>query len=129
MAIGLVPVAYIQTSGFRGASISYNLLVANNLAVQVSEAVHAVSYNDPRLVSTNGQYVAPPSTVSNASPLKADGTTWTECQGRSCGYTVTWNISVNAVLANTKEIDVRVSWNDYEVPRTFTLSMLKALGS
>jgi prepilin-type N-terminal cleavage/methylation domain-containing protein len=129
VAIGLVPVAYIQSSGLRGASISYNLLTANNLAVQLGDAVRAVGYNDPRLTPTSGVYVAPHSTLSNANPLKPDGTTWAACQGKSCGYTLTWKITDNAVLANTKTIDVQVSWNDYGIPRAYTLSVLKAIGS
>jgi len=129
IAIGLMPVAYIQSSGLQGALISYHLLAANNLALQLSDGVQAVSYNDPRLVATSGAYVAPSSTLSNANPLKADGTTWTGCEDKSCGYTLKWRITDNAVLANTKSIDVQVSWNDYGVPRTYTLSMLKAIGS
>jgi prepilin-type N-terminal cleavage/methylation domain-containing protein len=129
VAIGLLPVAYIQSGGLRGAAISYNLLAANNLAVQLSDSVRAVSYNDPRLTATDGTYVAPSSTLSNANPLKPDGTTWTGCQSSSCGYTVKWKIADNAALANTKSIDIQVSWNDYGLQRTYVLSVLKAIGS
>lgn len=129
LALVLTPVAYIQSGGLRGAMVSYNLLAANNLAVQLSDAVRFVSYSDPRLTNTNGQYVDPPLSLSNANPLASDGTTWASCQGQSCGYTLTWRITDNAVLANTKQIDVQVSWNDYGVPRNYILSTLKAIGS
>lgn len=129
LAIAMTPVAYIQSGGLRGATVSYNLLAANNLAVQLSDAVRFVSYVDPRLTSTNGQYVDPPLSLSNANPLASDGTTWASCQGKSCGYTLEWRITDNGVLANTKQIDVRVSWNDYGVARNYILSTLKAVGS
>ncbi|MBP1686570.1 MAG: hypothetical protein H6Q33_2713 [Deltaproteobacteria bacterium] len=129
LAIALTPVAYIQSGGLRGAVVSYNMLTANNLAVQLSDAVRFISYADPRLSSTSGQYVDPPGTLSNANPLASDGTTWSSCHGRSCGFTLKWKITDNTVLANTKQIEVQVTWNDYGAPRSYTLSTLKAIGS
>lgn len=114
LAIGLIPVAYIQSSGLRSGVSSYSLLSAANLAAEVNDAVRAVSYVDPRLADTSGAFVTPAASL-NLPSLP--------------GLTCTWKITNNTVLANTKQIDVRVSWNEYGLNRTYTLSTIKAVGS
>lgn len=114
LAIGLIPVAYIQSSGLRSGVSSYALLSAANLGAEVGDSVRAVSYVDPRLADTNGAFVTPAATL-NVPSLP--------------GFTCTWKITNNAVLANTKQIDVRVTWSEYGLARTYLLSTLKAVGS
>lgn len=134
LALALMPVAYIQSSGLRSGSASYSLLTASNLAAQLSDDVRALPYTDQRLASTGGTYIVPDSTITNSNPLAADGTTWTACANQSCGYTRKWKITDNptvngSVVSDTKQIDVQVSWSEYGISRSFVVSTLKAVGS
>ena len=127
LAAGLIPVAYIQSSGVRSGFSSYGLLSASALAVDLGDKLRALSYTDTRLAATSG-YVTPDATLTSANPLKPDGTTWTGCS-TSCGFTRTWQVLNNTPQANMKRIDVRVTWSEYGYSRTYTLSTIKAVGS
>jgi len=129
LGLALIPVAYVQSGGTRAAVGSYEISAASALAVDLCDKVHSISYSDTRLASTSGNYVAPDATLSNTNPLAPDGTTWSACSPNKCGYTRKWKVSDNTPLTNTKRVDVQVSWSEYGVTRTFTLSTIKAIGS
>lgn len=120
LAIGLVPVAYIQSSGTRNGVSSYGIATASVRAVELIEEIDNLKYADTRLAPTidpkTGQpaFVNPPSSLSPANPLPG-------------GYTRQWRITGATPLADSMTIDVRVTWNAYGNPNTFTLSMIKAV--
>jgi Tfp pilus assembly protein PilV len=128
LSMALMPLAYMQGSGFRRGKASFNLLTASALAVELSDKARALPYTDPRLGATSG-FAPPSSTLSNANPLAADGTTWTSCAPAKCGFTRTWKISDNKPISNAKQIDVQVNWFEYGVARSFLMSTIKAIGS
>jgi len=125
LAIGLIPTAYIQSTGTRSGVASYQMLAASALAVELTDKVLNIPYADTRLTSTGGSYIAPDATLSNANPLAANGTTLSNCS--QCGYTRAWKITPNTPIANAKQIDVQVTWNEYGINRTYTLSVIKAV--
>jgi Tfp pilus assembly protein PilV len=128
LGIGLMPLAYVQSSGLRNGMDSYGLLAASSLAVDLCDKVRAIPYGDSRLNATTG-FQQPEATLSNANPLAPNGSTWTACANASCGFTRTWKIQNGTPLANTKRIDVQVTWNEYGSSRSYVLSTIKACGS
>lgn len=129
LALGLMPVAYIQSSGLRTGATSYSLLAASSLAVQLGDSTRALTYTDTKLSDTHGNYVVPDAALTNANPLAADGTYWAACDEKGCGFTRTWKITDNTPLQNTKKIDIKVTWSEYGIQRAYTLSTIKAVGS
>lgn len=126
LAVGLIPIAYVGSSGTRDGVSSYGLVVASALAVQFQNKLVNIAYYDPRLRATDG-FVPPPSTLSNTSPLTANGTTWPNCTSGSCGFTRTWRVTENWPVPYTKTIDIMVSWREFGRQRAFTLSSIKAV--
>lgn len=127
LAVGLIPIAYIGSRGTRDGVSSYGVVVASALAVELQDKLVNIAYYDSRLQATAG-FVTPSTTLSNANPLTANATTWTNCTSGGCGFTRTWRITDNTPLPYTKKIDVLVSWREFGRQRTFTLSSIKAVG-
>ena len=134
LSIALMPLAYIQSSGARNGFASYEMVAASALAFDLVDRVATIPYQDPRLAPTSG-YAVPDATLSNANPLAASGANWSSCgpwtlgSTPKCGFARTMRITANTPIPNAKQIDVRVSWSEYGVNRTFTLSTIKAVGS
>ncbi len=126
LAVGLIPIAYVGSSGTRDGVSSYGVVVASALAVELQDKLVNVAYYDSRLQATS-DFVTPSATLSNANPLTANATTWTNCTSGGCGFTRTWRITDNTPLPYTKTIDVLVSWREFGRQRTFTLSSIKAV--
>ena len=118
LAVCLLPLAYIQTSGTRNAVSANQVAIASALAVEAMEKINNLRYADPRLQSTSGAFVDLPSTLGPANPV--------------AGYTPQWKITSNSPLANGMTVDVRVQWNTYAgripnpTPRAVTVSFIKA---
>jgi Tfp pilus assembly protein PilV len=127
LALSLMPLAYVQSSGFRSGVTSYAMVAGSALALQLAEAARNVPYEDPRLNATTG-YVDPDGTLTNANPLAPNGTTWTACAPDKCGYTRKWRITANSPITNAKTIDVEVTWSEPGGTRSFVLSAIKAAG-
>jgi Tfp pilus assembly protein PilV len=127
LALGLMPLAYIQSSGFRSGVTSYGIVGGSALALQLAEVARNVPYEDPRLNATTG-YVNPDASLTNANPLAANGTTSTACAPNKCGYTRQWRITANSPLTNAKTIDVQVTWSEPGGTYSFVLSTIKAAG-
>jgi len=119
LAICLLPVAYIQSSGTRNAVLANQVATASALAVEMTEKVDNLRYADPRLGSTGGAFVDLPLTLSPGNPVAGL-------------YTRQWRITTATPLANSMAIDVRVQWNTYAgrtpnpTPRAVTVSLIKA---
>jgi prepilin-type N-terminal cleavage/methylation domain-containing protein len=134
LGVGLLPVAYMQSSGTRSGMTSYGVVTASALAVELNDKLRNIPYSDPRLAQTS-DYVAPDVTLSPASPLASDGSYWAACAPNqsggtaTCGYTRTLRITNNTPIANAKRIDVRVSWSQYGTTQSYILSTIKAVGS
>jgi Tfp pilus assembly protein PilV len=128
LALALMPLAYMQSNGFRSGFASYEMVSASALALQLTEAVRNVPYEDHRLDATSG-YVPPDGTLTNANPLAPNGTTWAACAPDKCGYTRKWRITANSPITNAKAIDVQVTWNELGASRSFVLSVIKSAGS
>ncbi len=118
LAIGLVPVAYIQSTGTRNGVSSYGVVTASARAVELMEEIDNLKYADTRLAPTivNGQvaFADVPSSLSTGNPLPA-------------GYTRQWRITANTPQTDMMTIDVRVTWNAYGTANSYTLSMIKAV--
>ena len=112
----------------RSAVFQSNITDARQSAAQLGrdllEKARALSYGASQLAATSG-YVSPPSSISDANPLNA--------QGRGSGfgriYTRQWSIQNNTPLTNLKTISVRVSWNQYGMSQSLTFSTLKVNGN
>jgi Tfp pilus assembly protein PilV len=128
LALGLMPLAYMQSSGFRSGATSYAVASGSTLALQLAEVVRNVPYADQRLNATTG-YVNPDETLTNANPLAPDGSTWTACAPNKCGYTRLWRITADSPIAHAKTIDIQVTWSELGTNTSFVLSMIKAAGS
>lgn len=126
LAVGLIPIAYVGSSGTRDGVSSYGVVVASALAVELQDKLVNLLYYDSRLRATDG-FVSPSTTLSNTNPLTANGTTWTSCTSGSCGFTRTWQITDNSPRPYTKTVDIQVSWKEFGRQRTFTLSTIKAV--
>jgi Tfp pilus assembly protein PilV len=128
LALGLMPLAYMQTNGFRTGVTSYSLASGSALALQLAETVRNVPYEDERLGATSG-YVQPDGTLTNSNPLAPNGSTWTACAPDKCGYKRLWRITAESPIAHAKTIDIQVTWRDFGTDRNFVLSIIKAAGS
>ena len=127
LALGLMPLAYMQTSGFHSGVTSYGVASGSALALQLAETVRNVPYQDQRLNPTTS-YVNPDATLTNANPLAPNGTTWTACAPNKCGYTRMWRITADTPIPHAKTIDIQVTWREFGINRNFILSVIKAAG-
>ena len=120
---GLVAVT-MQRAALYQTNVTDTRQSATQLARDLLEKARALNYGDPQLAATSG-YVDPPSSVSDANPLNAQG------RGSGSGriYTRQWSIQNNTPLTNLKKISVLVSWNQHGLSQTLTFSTLKANGN
>ena len=108
LTIGLLAVASMQIMAINSNSFANRVTVATNLAQEKLEDLMALPYTtaflDPALVG-GGPYSEPDSLP---------------------GYTITWQVVDDSPVANSKRIDVKVTWVDKGVTKNSTLSCIKS---
>lgn len=105
LCFGLLGVAVMQTSSIRGNALASDMTEGTVWASEYLESlmrIASTNYNDPSfLLDTNNNGDAGvDDTGANAD--------YQQTEGR---YLISWNISVDSALTNTKTVKVIVSWN------------------
>ncbi len=90
LTVGILSVAAMQAGSIRGNAFAWGTSEASNVAMGQIEGMMEWPYNDPRL--TAGE-------THDGDPV-----------GR---YAVSWTVQDDAVIANTKLIQVTVSWSSH----------------
>jgi prepilin-type N-terminal cleavage/methylation domain-containing protein len=100
LAFGILAIASMQAASLGGTSLAGSTTEATTTAMDRMEQLISKSYSDTNL-STGSHSVT---------------------QGR---FTLTWLVTVNQPLTNTKTVVVTASWSEKGVPKTSSLTYVK----
>ena len=100
LAIGVLAMGQMQIASIRGNSIANTLTEATTLAQDRMENLIGLSYND----LTAGSHPGPNNPI----------------------YNISWNITLDYPINNTKEIRVIVTWLDKGLTKTVSITSMKA---
>ena len=100
LAIGVLAMGQMQIASIRGNSIANTLTEATTLAQDRMENLIGLSYND----LTAGSHPGPNNPI----------------------YNISWNITLDYPINNTKEIRVIVTWLDKDLTKTVSITSIKA---
>ena len=103
LAIGLLAVASMQGSASKNNVLAKSRTEAATLASEQMETLLSLAWDDALLKDTNNN----DSTGLNDVGANADHQL---VRGR---YTIFWNVVDNAIIDNTKTINLIVTWSDY----------------
>ncbi len=95
---GLLAITSMQAASIRGNASAGTLTTGTAWATAKMEQLKGLSYSDSNL--TNGSHTDP-------SPPS--------------GYTITWNVTDNFPLNDTKMLTITVAWMDRQVPKNATI--------
>jgi type IV pilus assembly protein PilV len=101
LTVGILSVAAMQASSLRGNAFAWGTSEASNVAMGQIEAMMEWPYDDARLESGEAH----------------DG-------GSAGKYNVSWTVTDDAVINQTKTINVTVSWTDHGLPRNMTIPVV-----
>ena len=102
LAIGLLAIASMQVSAIRGNAYAGNVTEGTSLAADRLEKIMSLPYTDADLSAGNHTDPSPPA-----------------------GYTITWSVTEDFPLNDTKTIDMTVTWNDHGAQKN--VSMLRVV--
>ncbi|MBK5099684.1 MAG: prepilin-type N-terminal cleavage/methylation domain-containing protein [Desulfobacteraceae bacterium] len=112
LTIGILAVGSMQVSAIRGNATASCLTEGTVLAADQIEKLMALPYADSNLGDTDGDGSEG---LNDATQATADH------QATEGRYILYWNVADNAVIDNTKTINVIVTWMDREVRKTVSL--------
>jgi len=98
LAIGLLAVASLQITSIRGNAFASGVTEGTTLATDRIEKLLALPYTDTALSAGSHTESNPPS-----------------------GYAVTWQVTDDTPLINTKTIDLTVTWSDHTAQKSVTM--------
>jgi len=102
LAFGILAVASMDMSSLSGTAAAQRVTEATSIAQDRVERFVSASYNDPDLS---------PGTHTEANP--------------PTGYSVSWTVSSNTPITNTKTVVVNVSWNAKGITKSTSLTYIK----
>ena len=98
LAIGLLAIASLQVTSIRGNAFASGVTEGTTLAADRIEKLLALPYTDAALSAGSHTDSTPPN-----------------------GYVITWQVTDNAPLNNTKTIDLTVTWRDHVAQKSVTM--------
>jgi type IV pilus assembly protein PilV len=101
LAFGILAIASMQAASLGGINLAGSTTEGTTNAMDRMEQLMSKSYSDANL---------------------STGSAHTATQGR---YTLTWSVTVNQPLTNTKTVVVTASWSEKGVPKTSSLTYVK----
>jgi len=101
LSFGILAVASMQVSSIRGNGMAGRLTEGTQLACDRMEELMSRSYTHSDLTAGTHTDPSPPS-----------------------GYTVTWNVTDDSPITDTKTVTVTVTWTDHGVQKTATLQQI-----
>ncbi len=102
LAFGILAIASMQISSLSGTAAAQKVTEATSIAQDRVERFVSVAYNDADLSTGTHTEANPP-----------------------VGYSVSWSVSTNTPITNTKTIVVNVSWNAKGVTKSTSLTYIK----
>jgi type IV pilus assembly protein PilV len=101
LTFGLLSVGVMQASSIKGNSFARGTTEGTTWAGDAVERLMMLSYDHDDLDQAQNPHQA--------------------VEGR---YTITWNITDDTPIANTKTLDITVTWNDRGVQKTLSLQQI-----
>jgi Tfp pilus assembly protein PilV len=101
LTVGILSVAAMQASSIRGNAFAWGTSEASNTAMGQIEAMMEWPYDDARL--TAGE---------------------THDGGTAGKYDISWTVADDAVINQTKTVNVTISWTDHGLPRNVTIPVV-----
>jgi prepilin-type N-terminal cleavage/methylation domain-containing protein len=98
LTVGILSVAVMQASSLRGNAFAWGTSEASNVAMAQIEAMLEWSYDDARLTDDETH----------------DG-------GTTGKYNISWTVADDAVINQTKTVNVTVSWRDHGILKNLTI--------
>jgi len=138
LSIGLLAVAQMQINAVKGNSESMGMSEASILAHDHIETLAALDYNNVNFLNdvdgdgANGGGLGSPGPDNIWGTLDdtdigaaADYSTVFYSNMVDILYSISWNVSINFPIPNTKTIRTIVSWTDYNKFHSFTSDYIK----
>jgi type IV pilus assembly protein PilV len=113
LAIGLLALAELQITAIQGNAFSGRTTDATTLAQDALEQLMALDYTDADL--NDGSH--PPKSQAEVSATQ-------EVQGVI--YTLSWDVTEDSPINNTKTIDMTVIWSEGGQQRTLSMQFIKS---
>ena len=102
MAVGLIATASMQAAAVKATAGAFRISESATLAQDRMEVLLSRPYRDPMLAPGAHRDPSPPA-----------------------GYSISWNVVDDSPVANTKRLEVTVSWKEGRAERTTTLRCVK----
>jgi type IV pilus assembly protein PilV len=120
LAFGLLAVASLQVSAIRGNDFSSNVTEATVLAQDKLELLSTLPYAHSELQDQDGDFTS----GLDDSGVSAD---YSETPGEPFSrYTVSWNVSENDPIPESKTIRVIVTWHDRGINRQISMDSIRS---
>jgi type IV pilus assembly protein PilV len=113
LAIGLLALAELQITAIQGNAFSGRTTDATTLAQDALEQLMTLDYTDADL--NDGLH--PPGSQAQVSGTQ-------QVQGGN--YTISWDVTENSPIADTKTVDMTVTWSDGGRQRTLSMQFIKS---
>lgn len=113
MAIGLLALCQMQIKAIQGNAFSGKTTDATTLAQDTLERLMTLDYTDADL--TAGSH--PPGSQAQISGTQ---------QVANVTYTISWGVTVDSPIDDTKTVDITVTWPDESRQRTLSMQFIKS---
>lgn len=121
-AIGILAVGTMQISAVKGNSYASGLTEAIAVAQNQMEQLMSLDDNDSKLKDTDNDGVAG---LNDASAGSSDGMVASYTGPTGISYNIFWNIAVNSIVTNAKQIRVIVQWRQNGNTRNVTFDSVR----
>ena len=112
LVFGILAVASMQGFALRGNSFGITVTEGTTLAADRLEKLMALGYDHSSLLDTDGDGIAG---LDDATDATADQKATVVRAKRT--YTLYWNVADNAVIDNTKTLNLIAIWTDHGVEK------------
>jgi Tfp pilus assembly protein PilE len=119
LVFGILAVASMQGSALRGNSFGIAVTEGTTLAADRLEKLLALAYDHSSLADTDGDGIAG---LDDSTDATADQKATVVRAKRT--YTLYWNVADNAVIDNTKTLNLIVSWTDHGVEKRVSMQQV-----
>jgi type IV pilus assembly protein PilV len=113
LAIGLLALAELQITAIQGNAFSVRTTDATTIAQDALEQLMTLDYTDADLNAG----LHPPGSQAQVSGTQ-------QVQGGN--YTISWDVTENSPIDDTKTIDMTLTWSDGGRQRTLSMQFIKA---
>jgi type IV pilus assembly protein PilV len=122
LSIGILALASMQVAAMRGNSFAGSVTEGSTWALDQIEKLMNLPWDDASLQDTDGDGAAGLADIGFNTGTQADAD-FMVTRGR---YAIHWNVADDVVTANTRTVNVIVTWSDHGVQKSASIQRVMA---